>query len=161
MDHGSSSQASVTIYGLGEDRPRQLVCLQAARHLAATVNLQSNEASPLTVVLKKASTIRGRAVDEDGEPLVDRLVFTNFRGRTADELYRFHDMDRVPQKTNSDGEFEIPLVVPSVRFILDIRKTASESYLRARLKSEQREVRAGSDLNLGDVTFASPETAKK
>lgn len=156
-----SSQASVTIYGLGEDRPRQLVCLQAARHLAATVNLQSNEASPLTVVLKKASTIRGRAVDEDGEPLVDRLVFTNFRGRTADELYRFHDMDRVPQKTNSDGEFEIPLVVPSVRFILDIRKTASESYLRARLTSEQREVRAGSDLNLGDVTFASPETAKK
>ena len=144
--------SQTTIYALGNDEPRQLLCLHEERKLAATFMVTGNEESPLRITLREASIVRGRAVDRDGQALSGRSVFLNFKGDTADELYRFFNMDKPQVSIDEDGRFEIPLVVPDVKFRAELHPTTTDPGLIG-YPSQDAIAVAGEDLDRGDVTF--------
>jgi beta-lactamase regulating signal transducer with metallopeptidase domain/protocatechuate 3,4-dioxygenase beta subunit len=144
--------SQVTIYALENNEPRQLLCLHEQRKLAATLMVAGDENSPVRITLKKATTVRGRAVDRDGQQLSGRSVFLNFKGDTADELYRFFNMDKPQVVVDEDGRFEIPLVVPNVKFRAEVHPTTTDPGLIGYPSQDSIAV-ASEDLDLGDVTF--------
>jgi len=143
------------VYALGADRPRKVVALHAERGLAGSVTLTGDEPSPVRVTLGKAASLRGRAVDEAGEPLPNATLSLNFDRGSASELYRFHDLKQPKLTTDNDGRFGVANVLPGERFTLST--TLEGKYHRAKLTNEQQSLAPGQNFDLGNVIFAPPK----
>jgi protocatechuate 3,4-dioxygenase beta subunit len=140
---------SCTIYGLGSDRPRRVCLLHPEWRLAASIVLTGDEQGPVKVRLAASASMSGRALAPDGQPLADALVQINYAGRSASELVRFSELEHAPVKTDSDGRFLADNIVPGEPFSLDFK--LGSVYLRAELTNEQRQLKAGQQLELGDM----------
>ena len=143
------SEPTCTVYALGADRPRRVCILHPERHLAASLTLTGGEHGPVTARLDATAGITGRALDASGEPIADAVVVINYARRSASELDRFVGLERPALKTDDQGRFEVGDVVPGERFALDFRE--DDAYFRANLTDEQRQLKAGQKLELGDM----------
>jgi hypothetical protein len=139
-----------TVYALGADRPRTVLFLQRDRQLAGSLTLTGAERSPVTVTLATAGTIRGRAVDDGGLPIVGTRVTLNYAGGSASELQRFLQLDQPVLQTDDDGRFEIRHVIPGERFSIDFQRDDG-TYSRAHLTEEQKQLQQGGTSHYGDV----------
>ncbi|MGH7140289.1 MAG: hypothetical protein ACREHD_31520, partial [Pirellulales bacterium] len=143
-------EARCTVYGLGTDRPRRVCVLHPERWLAASVVLTGEEAEPIKVRLVASASVSGRALTPDGQPLADALVQVNYAGRSASELLRFSELEYASLKTDRDGRFHAENIVPGERFSLDFNEGGT--FFRTPLTDEQRKLKAGQKLELGEVT---------
>ncbi|HWB13653.1 MAG TPA: carboxypeptidase-like regulatory domain-containing protein [Pirellulales bacterium] len=150
------AEAAGTIYALGADRPRKLCILHPERRLAASLTLTGDEPGPVTVRLALAASIAGRALDASGEPITDAVVKINYARLNARELDRFVSLEHPAVKTDAEGRFQITNIVPGERFALDFRQEMA--YFRANLTEEQRQLKAGEKLDLGDATLKQLRT---
>ncbi len=100
------TKSRCTVCALGPDRPRKVFFLHPTRRLAGSLLLTGQEKSPVTVRLRPAGAIKGRAVDEAGASLDGLKVALNiaFEERTARELYRFLDMDQPLARTRTSRD---------------------------------------------------------
>ena len=147
------------MYALGSDQPRKVLALQTERGLAGSVTLSGDEPSPVRLTLNASASLRGRAVDDVGEPIAAASLSLNFAGRSASELYRFHNLQQAKVTTDKDGRFAFGHIVPGERFDIDIQLDGK--YLRAKLAKEQRTLSAGQSLDLGNVVFAPPKPSQE
>jgi hypothetical protein len=148
------AEATCTIYALGADRPRKVCILHPERGLAASLTLTGDEQGSVTVRLAPAASIAGRALDPSGEPIADAIVMINYVRRNAREIDRFVSLEHPAVKTDEEGRFQVTNIVPGERFVLDFRQGTSGSamaYFRANLTDEQRQLKAGQRLELGDA----------
>jgi hypothetical protein len=86
--------------------------------LAGSVTLKGDEPPPVRVTLGKSASLRGRAVDEAGEPLASTDLSIDFDRRSASELYRFHNLEQPKLVTDNDGRFSVAKILPGERFSL-------------------------------------------
>ncbi|HWB13423.1 MAG TPA: carboxypeptidase-like regulatory domain-containing protein [Pirellulales bacterium] len=143
-------EPTCTIYGLGADRPRRVWILHTQRGLAGSATLTGEEAEPVTVRLGAPATISGRALDPDGEPLADAAVQVSYLRRSASELFRFAGMQQPPLKTDGDGRFRVENVLPGERLAIGFKQ--GDAFFRApQITDEDRQLKAGEQLDLGDV----------
>jgi hypothetical protein len=140
------------IYALGADAPRRVVLLQADRKLAGRVELTGDERSPVRVPLGQVGSVRGRALDESGQPLAGLPVNVIFEHLSASELYRFHDIDKQRATTDADGRFTVDNLLPDEDFYINLQPTGT--YLRPK-PNGAKQVKSGQTLDLGEVTFVS------
>lgn len=145
------AEQTCTIYALGADRPRRICILHPERGLAASLTLTGDEQGPLTVRLGAAAAITGRALEAGGEPIADAFVTINYAHKSAREIERFVGPEHPAVKTDAEGRFEVGNIVPGERFALDVRQ--DKSYFRANLTDEQRQLKAGQKLELGEMTM--------
>ncbi len=144
------AEATCTIYAIGADRPRRVCLLHPERRLAASLTLTGEEQAPVTIRLAPAATIKGQALDESGAPIADAVVRINYARENASELERFARLEHPPVKTDAEGRFRVENVVPGERFVLDFKQ--GDTYFRAKLSDEQRELKAGETLELDGVS---------
>ena len=74
-------ESRATILALGADRPRRVVAIHEAQGLAGSTQLTGDETAPVRFTLEKAAAIRGRAVDESGNPISSAEFQGNFHFR--------------------------------------------------------------------------------
>lgn len=142
------AESACTIYGLGADRPRRVCILHPELRLAASLTLTGDEVGPVTVRLAEPASIKGRALDAEGEPLADAQVQINYAHRSASELRRFVELEKGQVRTDREGRFRVD-VVPGERFALDFRH--DNHFYRAPLTDDQRTLKAAQRLELGDM----------
>jgi hypothetical protein len=144
------AESSCTIYGLGADQPRRVCILHPQRKLAASCTLTGEEPGLVTVRLTAPASIRGRALDPDGEPLADAVVNVSYLGRGASELLRLVNLESEPIKTDGDGRFQVEGVLPGERLMLSF-KQGDAYYFIGGLTDEKRQLEAGQKLDVGDA----------
>ncbi len=142
-------ESRTTVFALGSDRPRKVVVLHPERSLAGSVTLPVTRAAPVRLTLGKSASIRGRAIDESGDPITGAEFFF-YSQRQFQQLL---NSGRPEQATDKEGRFRIVNLVPGERFSLNL--TLDKQFLNAKLTKEQQTLAPGQDLNLGDVIFVA------
>jgi hypothetical protein len=143
------AESTCLVFALGADRPRRVCIFHPERKLAASLTLTGDEVGPVKVRLDATALITGRALDPDGEPIPSALVMINYARRSASEIDRFLRLEHPTATTDNEGRFEVGNVLPDERFALDFRQ--DKSYFRANLTDEQRQLKAGKTLDLGET----------
>ncbi|MGH7137611.1 MAG: carboxypeptidase-like regulatory domain-containing protein, partial [Pirellulales bacterium] len=143
------AEPTCIIYALGADRPRRVCILHPERRLAASLTLTGDEAGPVKVRLGAAAIITGRALESNGEPIADAVVQINYARLSAREIDRFVELEHPAVKTDAEGRFQVDNIVTGERFALDFRQ--EQHYFRANLTDEQRQLKAGQKLELGEM----------
>lgn len=144
------AEPHTTIFALGADRPRRVCILHPARHLAASLTLTGDESGPVTARLAASASIVGRALDASGAPIAGAVVQINYARRCASEIDRFVGLEQPAVTTDDDGRFRVENVLPGERFALDFRQ--ADHYFRANLTEDQRELKAGQVLDVGEAS---------
>ena len=127
--HPVSADGSFTVHNYHPDVPRRLMFADQERRLAAHLLLSGPASEDVTVTLQPAGTVRGRLVDEQGEPLPDMLltawrpvpvpVATASTGQPQPGPTPPPDrFGRSEYATDSEGRFEIAGLAPGVEYPL-------------------------------------------
>lgn len=175
------------ILGLAESEVRRLFLTTYDGRFAARATVLGNERGPVRVKLKSTGTIVGRVVNKDGKPLAGvgfRLLFDDSPGRpgvsidsggagrvpTALESTRqlrtkgydntFGPEVYRPEKTDEQGRFRVPGVLPDVAFDLEAlfiappNDDADESVTGVHIARPT--VKPGETLDLGSLRTIEP-----
>ena len=138
----------VTVYALDPAHPRRLVFLHREKKLGGTLMVRGDEKEPVVIKLTPLGSVTGRFLEGEGEPLVGAEISLYCPDIAASELYRHLGRTAPSVKTDKEGRFTLPGVVPGMRFYLQISKGN-----RLRLGDPMiglREVEPAQTLDLGD-----------
>ena len=142
------SEPTATVFALDPKKPRRLVFLHPEKKLGGTAIVRGDEKEPVVVKLAPLGTVTGRFVDTDGVPLAGATVSVHSSDRTAEELYRQVALTVPEVKTDKDGRFTLPDVVPGVKFGVNTRK--GNTYYVGEPRIGLKEVAPGKTLDLGE-----------
>jgi RNA polymerase sigma factor (sigma-70 family) len=141
--------AECTAYALDPKRPRELMFLHPTRKLAGTLKLRGDEKEPATVKLVPTGALKGRVLDQEGQPVAGAEVRFSYEGEVGDELFRHLKPPREPARTDADGRFRLEGLIPDAKFGLGISK--GKTFLVGEPRIGLREVKSSATLDLGDV----------
>jgi RNA polymerase sigma factor (sigma-70 family) len=146
-----------TVYELDAINPRVLAFFEPKRKLVGVLTLKGNEKEPATATLGPTGRIKGRLVNQAGEPLANVSVHLSFKPRAVGEIdNRIRGEARHGAKlveTNANGEFALDTVIPGQKFWVYGRR--KEKYLEPpnwRNQEGKYIVAPGSDIDIGPVT---------
>jgi RNA polymerase sigma factor (sigma-70 family) len=111
--------ASFTATTLSPARARTIAFIHKERKLAGQVVLRGTEKEPVTVKLEPWGAVTGRALDEEGRPLVDAECLINYQSNMVRWLF---DSGRVRVKTDQEGRFRVEGLFPGVPFAINFLK---------------------------------------
>jgi RNA polymerase sigma factor (sigma-70 family) len=138
----------MTVYGLDPARPRRVVFFHREKKLGGTVLVRGDEKEQVAIKLAPIGSVSGRFLEGEGEPLVGAEITVNCPYWTAFEMYRYLESTAPSVRTDKEGRFTIPGVVPGMKFYLNIRK--DKTYYSVEPKIGLREVEPAQTLDLGD-----------
>jgi RNA polymerase sigma factor (sigma-70 family) len=121
-----------------EGKPRLMVFYEPTRKLFGTLALKGDETESVTAKLGPGGSVEGRAIGEDGKPLVGVAVHLKHQDRRAEKVHSYIHRDRSVE-TDLDGKFRIDDVVPGLKFNLSFSRGKQLFELAAKaadLKSE-------------------------
>jgi protocatechuate 3,4-dioxygenase beta subunit len=179
--HETLEGADFTVFALDLSRPRRLYFEHERRRLGASLVVRGDEAGPVTARLEPLGAVHGRLVDARGKPIAGaafQKVYADADGRprvqfpaglpylTPEEEkraerargYSGKTLITGPEKSDADGRFRIPSLLPGVKFDLrahvsvpapDIAPNASR-VIGDRVIARPT-VRPGEDLDLGEL----------
>jgi RNA polymerase sigma factor (sigma-70 family) len=133
-------------YQLEPGKPRLLVVYDAVGKRYGTLRLKGDEKESAIVKLAPGGRVKGRLVDEDGQPLRGAVVRLTYQERPAEEIHLFVYRAKSIQ-TDADGKFSAE-GVPGVKFSLSASR-GDRTYRPAKPIDES--VAPGKSLDLGDV----------
>jgi RNA polymerase sigma factor (sigma-70 family) len=141
---------SCVAYGVAESgKPRRLVFCEPSRKLIGTLVLKGGEKGPVVARLEPGGGVRGRLLNEDGEPLAGVELLVTYNDPQAWAMQSF--LHRTKQiVTAADGTFSIDDLIPGMEFKLNRRPTKRDTEWQAILDKTLR-VEPGRTLDLGEV----------
>jgi hypothetical protein len=86
------------------------------------IKITGSEKEPLELKLAPTATIKGRFLDLEGQPIAGATVYDGYADDVGRELTRFLKPPRAPLKSDADGRFEVPGIVPGLPLYLDASK---------------------------------------
>jgi beta-lactamase regulating signal transducer with metallopeptidase domain/protocatechuate 3,4-dioxygenase beta subunit len=129
-------------------QPRRLVAWHPERDLSGQLVIRERPAGDVTFTLQPAATIKGRIVDDDGQPRPARFYRSLTNAPTDLEAGVLTGTDDV-FNTNADGAFEFRWLVPGVTYRVAAIHPTEGQFLGLLLDDLQLE--AGEVRDLGDV----------
>jgi hypothetical protein len=150
-NHASTCKTgSCMVYGVEPGKVRLLVLYEPKRKLAAALTLRGDEKTPLTVTLRPAGTLKGRLLDEEGNPLASVVVTLRYKERVAREVY-----DAVQEAretvTDASGRFTMTGVLTGLSFEVAYQQGRRKYRLVSKPADPTVQVKSGEVLGLGDV----------
>jgi hypothetical protein len=142
------NEATATVLALNPDKPRRLVFLHPEKKLGGTAVIRGDEKEPVVVKLTPLGAVTARFVDSDGASLAGADISVQCPDTIGSELYRYLNRTAPPVKTDKDGRFTLPGVVPGMKFYLQTNK--GDTYYVGEPKVGLREVESGKTLDLGE-----------
>jgi RNA polymerase sigma factor (sigma-70 family) len=137
-----------TAYALDPKRPRELMFLHPGRNVAGALTLRGDEKEPVSVKLVPTGALKGRVLDQDGQPVAGAEVRFSYEAETGDQLYRHQKPPREPVRTDADGRFRLDGLIPDAKFGLGISK--GKTFLVGEPRLGLRQVKSGATLDLGE-----------
>jgi RNA polymerase sigma factor (sigma-70 family) len=137
------------VYTLDPDKPRSVAFVHLESKLAAVVTLSGKEKEPVTVRLKPAGSITGRALDGDGQPHAGAeiyLVYATELGRPFTESQGRSPMPR----TDKEGRFRIEAVVPGIA-VRTLGFLEGRQMLVPQARLQIKPLESGQTLDVGDI----------
>jgi hypothetical protein len=143
-----SADRPVTVFALDPTSPRRLVLMHPEKQLGGTVTVRGDEKEPVVVKLGPLGAIAGRFLEVEGAPLVGAEISRSFSDQIASELYRSLQRTMPSVKTDKEGRFVLPDIVPGMKLYLQTQK--GKTYYVGEPQIGPREVEPGKTLDLGD-----------
>jgi hypothetical protein len=109
------------VYALDPEKPREMIFLHPDRKLAALLTVRGDEKEPVTVRLAPTATIKGRALDSDGQPIAGSEVFIHYPTPLGQQLSKMSALRTLPQ-TDKEGHFTAEGIVPGLKVDIGFRK---------------------------------------
>jgi hypothetical protein len=141
-------EGPATVYALDPERPRRLVFLHPEKKLGGTATLRGDEKEPVVVKLAPLGAVTGRFLEVEGAALAGAEISLDARDRIASELYRHLGRTASSARTDKEGRFTLPGVVPGVKFYLQTHK--DQTYYVGEPRIGLHEVEPGKTLDLGE-----------
>jgi protocatechuate 3,4-dioxygenase beta subunit len=142
------------VYELDTAKPRFVAFLDPKHKLVGTLTLEGDEKEPATATLGPAGRVKGKLVDQAGQPIANAVVILSYEHRAADEINRRVNGDwrssEPKTETNSAGEFEIDVVIPGEKFAVYGRK--KDRFLEPPERAKKFTLKAGETKDLDRVT---------
>ncbi len=108
-----------------DGKKANLLFLQAERHLGSMLTVEPEARGPLEVKLEKTAAIKGRLVDELGNPRPNVPFTIFFRSDPKSELFDIDEYSPPRSETGPDGRFQLDNLVPGVRFGIVLIESAN------------------------------------
>jgi hypothetical protein len=107
--------ADINIRGLNPQRPRRLYFQHDGKHLVATLVVRGDEKKPLIVHMQRATTVTGRLLDADGQPVAHAQVHSGGSKKPNDPAF-----GQLPEnfQTDAQGRFRISTFLPGLKYNL-------------------------------------------
>ncbi|MFL5339427.1 MAG: sigma-70 family RNA polymerase sigma factor [Gemmataceae bacterium] len=135
---------------LDPEVPRTLVFLHPEKKLAGSLRLRGDEPGEPVVRLQPCSTVRGRLLDIDGQPIADADVKLHFKDDGAMAVLTRLQPTAPSTRTDAEGRFERPGLLPGLKF--DVVFTAgSRRRLYVGDVGRDLTLTAGQTKDVGDV----------
>jgi len=142
------------VYELDTAKPRFIAFLEPNRKLVGTLTLKGDEKEPATATLGLSGRVKGKLVDQAGQPIANAVVNVSYDRRAADEINRRVNGDwRATERnieTNAAGEFEIGTVIPGEKFTVFGRK--KDRFLEPTDRTKKFMVKSDETVDLGQIT---------
>ena len=143
--------ATFTVLALNGHDSRELFFLHMERKLGGHLTLRGDEKIAPTVKLDPLGTLRGRILDDDGQPRARVQVQLRYAVKPVDRPGQWWDLRREPVTTDQNGCFRIEYIIPGVELLLQgIEKNKFLRFGEERMKGLS--LRPGEDKDLGDIT---------
>lgn len=130
----AGSERGFTVQGYQPKRPQRVIAWLEDEQLIGTIFLKGKQPESVTITLSQAGQLKGRLVDEDGEPVVGVQIAN---GHTANDSFakgsgdpglrgEFPDDSQTKRKlvTDEDGRFVIPGLLPGLAYTGQARGVA-------------------------------------
>lgn len=157
-----SEEVDIRIIGLQRGQPRKVLLYHPPTGLVGAGTVDDQAASPVEIPLVASGSVRGRLVDEDGEPITDATIVSDYELSQTDA--RSGVWPPQPGLTSNptnlpvdkDGRFQIVGLIPGWRY--NARATARRSMSGQMVNQgignvfADVSVTSGQVLELGDVT---------
>jgi hypothetical protein len=142
--------ATFTVLALNGHDPRALFFLDKERKLGGHLTLRGDEKIAPTVKLEPLGTLRGRILDEDGQPRARVQVQLSYAGTIVPRPVQWWDLRREPTTTDTNGCFRIEYLIPGVELLLHCRE--KNRFLRCGEEDMRGlSLRPGEDKDVGDI----------
>ena len=144
------TESSATIYALNPDgAPRSLALYHPQRQLGGMATIRGDEQQPVIAKLEVMGRLTGRILDADGLGLAGVEVAIN-PSLSGNGAYRFAPIPSDRTITAENGRFELPAIVPGMKFSLQARQ--GEMFLDFNPKLGRISVKSGETRDVGDCT---------
>lgn len=140
-----AADSKFTVFGLNEKEKRQLIVLHPAKKLVGAMEIGPGVTEKLTLV--PFQPVTGTFTDTDGKPLAGLTVSIDYEGYGEGPLVGEAGGYVLSAKTDKDGKFTIPTVVPGLPFRFGIQR--GQTSYGGVPKIGQRVVKPGEPLDLG------------
>jgi hypothetical protein len=146
--HRFKTASALTVYALDPARPRRVMFLHPEKKLGGSVTLRGDEKEEVIVKLGPLGALTGRLQEVDGTPISGAVVSVSCPDRVGSELYRNLERDAPVVKTDKDGRFSLPGIVPGVKVYLQTH--LGRTYYVGEPKIGLLEVEPGKTFDLGE-----------
>jgi hypothetical protein len=159
-----SDGVDIRIIGLQRGQPRKVLLYHPSTGLVGSATVDDLADEPIEVPLVTSGSVRGRLVDEDGEPIRDAVLVADYESfQTESDVGVWPPQPGLTVNPTSlpvdkDGRFEIVGLVPGWRY--NARATALRP-MADRMMNQgigdvftDLSVEAGQELDLGEVTLS-------
>jgi RNA polymerase sigma factor (sigma-70 family) len=145
--------ATFTVLALDAHAPRELLFLHKERKLGGHVTLRGDEKAAPTVKLEPLGTLRGRILDEDGQPRARVQVRLSYADKFFHRPVHWWG-PRVEPITDTNGYFRIDSIIPGMELSLHARE--KDKFLEfGGAQIWNLSLRPGEDMDLGDIKAKS------
>ena len=134
--------SSIKLAGLGPEESRVVVVMTADGRSGKHLNISGQESSVIETQLERCSSIRGRVVNSEGEPVKDLNVEVSVQNSIAPDTWA---RKLRPMTTNDRGEFSTRLP-PGGTYTISAYSSAGPNFY------VQIKPTVGDDYDLGDLT---------
>jgi 5-hydroxyisourate hydrolase-like protein (transthyretin family) len=114
------------VYELENAKPRVLAFHGPGGKLVGVLTLKGDEKEPAVARLGPPGRLKGKIVNQAGQPMANLRLQVNYLDRAVDEIGRSWRDSPIrkgsPIETNAQGEFELENVIPGARFSIYGRK---------------------------------------
>jgi hypothetical protein len=142
--------ATFTVSALNGHDSRELRFLHKERKLGGYGTVRGDEKIATVVKLEPLGTLRGRILDEEGQPRAGVHVQLSYAGKIVHRPVQWWDLRMEPVTTDQNGCFRIEYIIPGVELLLHCRE--KDRSLRCREEPMRSlSLRPGEDKDLGDI----------
>ena len=142
--------ATFTVLALDAHEAREVRFLHKERKLGGHVTVRGDDKIAPAVKLEPLGTLRGRILDDQGQPRARVQVSLSYADKLTDRSVLWWDLRMEPVTTDKNGCFRIEYVIPGVDLLLHGRE--KDRFLRfGEERMKGLSLRPGEDKDLGDI----------
>jgi RNA polymerase sigma factor (sigma-70 family) len=149
----TQNTATFIVHSLDPRNPRPLLFYHKERGLGGYLTLRGDEKTAATAKLEPLGTLRGRLLDEDGQPLGRLQVSLDYAQKFISRSVQWWDYPSKPITTDDNGYFRIEGIIAGLELRMGYGTDKGGFLTLADERLKGLSLRPGEDKDLGEIKF--------